>query len=148
MQNARIDKKSFLKLEAKWARMAQLDETDYDMLDRAIVIFLAVRSYQIEPLSVAPLPAIKFHGSHVGYQSKTISVNMKPQTSLIPPTKFQFNPTYCSGGDVTEFQDSCHGGHLGYMKEMILKIIYLHVILMPPAKFQFNLRYGLRRDVV
>ena len=39
-------------------------------------------------------------GGHLGYRNGTILAVLKLHVTTIPPTKFQLNPTYDSGGDV------------------------------------------------
>ena len=39
-------------------------------------------------------------GSHLGYQNGTILAILNLHFATMPPTKFQINPTYGSGGDV------------------------------------------------
>ena len=40
------------------------------------------------------------HGGHLGYWNKTILAILNLHVATMPPTKFQLNPTYGSGGDV------------------------------------------------
>ena len=40
------------------------------------------------------------HGSHLGYRIGTILAILNLHVATMPPTKFQLNPTYDSGGDV------------------------------------------------
>ena len=40
------------------------------------------------------------HGDHLGYWNWTILAILNLQVATMPPTKFQLNPTYGSGGDV------------------------------------------------
>ena len=40
------------------------------------------------------------HVSHLGYQHGTILAILNHHVAIMPPTKFQLNPTYGSGGDV------------------------------------------------
>ena len=40
------------------------------------------------------------HGSHLGHGNGTILTIMHLHVATMPPTKFQLNPTYGSGGDV------------------------------------------------
>ena len=39
-------------------------------------------------------------GDHLGYRNETILAILNLHVATMPPTKFQFNPTYGSGGDV------------------------------------------------
>ena len=39
-------------------------------------------------------------GGHLGYQNGTILAILNLHVATMPPTKFQFNPTYGTGGDV------------------------------------------------
>ena len=39
-------------------------------------------------------------GRHLGYWSRTILAILNLHVASMPPTKFQLNPTYGSGGDV------------------------------------------------
>ena len=39
-------------------------------------------------------------GSHLGYRNGTILAILNLHIATLPPTKFQFNPTYGSGGEV------------------------------------------------
>ena len=39
-------------------------------------------------------------GGHLGYQNRTIFAILNLHAATMPPTKFQPNPTYESGGDV------------------------------------------------
>ena len=41
------------------------------------------------------------HGGHLGYRNGTILANLNLHVATMPSTKFQLNPTYGSGGDVT-----------------------------------------------
>ena len=40
------------------------------------------------------------HGGHLGYRNETILAILNFHVATMPPTKFQLNPTYGSGGDV------------------------------------------------
>ena len=40
------------------------------------------------------------HGNHLGYLNGTILAILHLHEDTMPPTKFQLNPTYGSGGDV------------------------------------------------
>ena len=40
------------------------------------------------------------HGSHLGYRIGRILAILNLHVATMPPTKFQLNPTYSSGGDV------------------------------------------------
>ena len=40
------------------------------------------------------------HVSHLGYRNRTILAILNLNVATMPPTKFQLNPTYGSGGDV------------------------------------------------
>ena len=40
------------------------------------------------------------HGGLLGYQNGTILAILNLYVATMPPTKFQLNPTYGSGGDV------------------------------------------------
>ena len=40
------------------------------------------------------------HGGHLGYWNGTILAILNPHVATMPPTKFQLNPTYGSGGGV------------------------------------------------
>ena len=40
------------------------------------------------------------HGSHLGHRNGRISAILNLHVATMPPTKFQLNPTYGSGGDV------------------------------------------------
>ena len=40
------------------------------------------------------------HGGRLGYPKGTILAILNFHVSTMPPTKFQLNPTYGSGGDV------------------------------------------------
>ena len=40
------------------------------------------------------------HGGHLGYRNRMILAILTLHVATIPPTKFQLNPTYGSGGDV------------------------------------------------
>ena len=40
------------------------------------------------------------HCGHLGYWHETIFIILNFHVATMPPTKFQFNPTYGSGGDV------------------------------------------------
>ena len=42
----------------------------------------------------------KMAGGHLGYQNGTILAILNHHVATMPPTKFQLNPTYGSGGDV------------------------------------------------
>ena len=37
------------------------------------------------------------HGGHLGYQKGTILAILNLHVAIMPPTKFQLNPTYVSG---------------------------------------------------
>ena len=39
-------------------------------------------------------------GNHPGYRNRTILAILNLHVATMPPTKFQLNPTYGSGGDV------------------------------------------------
>ena len=39
-------------------------------------------------------------GRHLGYGNRTILAILNLHVATMPPTKFQLNPTYGSGGDV------------------------------------------------
>ena len=39
-------------------------------------------------------------GGHFGYRNETTSAILNLHVATMPPTKFQLNPTYDSGGDV------------------------------------------------
>ena len=39
-------------------------------------------------------------GGHLGYRKGTILAILNLHVATMPPTKFQLNPTYGSGGDV------------------------------------------------
>ena len=41
----------------------------------------------------------EFQDGHHGYQNGTILVILNLHVATMPPTKFQLNPTYGSGGD-------------------------------------------------
>ena len=40
------------------------------------------------------------HGGYLGYRNETILAILNFYVATMPPTKFQLNPTYGSGGDV------------------------------------------------
>ena len=40
------------------------------------------------------------HGGHLRYQNGTILAILNLHVAIMPPIKFQFNPTYGSGEDV------------------------------------------------
>ena len=40
------------------------------------------------------------HGGHLGYHNGKILAILNLHAATMPPTKFQLNPTYGSGGDV------------------------------------------------
>ena len=40
------------------------------------------------------------HGGHLGYRNKLILAILNLHVASMPPTNFQLNPTYHSGGDV------------------------------------------------
>ena len=40
------------------------------------------------------------HGSHLGYRNGIILAILNLHDATMPPTKFQLNPTFGSGGDV------------------------------------------------
>ena len=40
------------------------------------------------------------HGRHLGYRNGTILAILNLCVTVMPPVKFQFNPTYGLGGDV------------------------------------------------
>ena len=83
------------------------------------------------------------HGGHLGYRNKLILAILNHHVASMPPTNFQLNPTYHSGGDVFEdFQN----GHLAAIR-MILAILNLYVASMPPIMFRLNPSHGLG-DVV
>ena len=42
----------------------------------------------------------EFQDGHLGYRNGTISAIFNFHVATMPPTKFQLNPTYGSGGDV------------------------------------------------
>ena len=46
------------------------------------------------------------HGSHLGYRNGTILAILNLHVATMPPTKFQRNPIYGSGGDV---EQEAHG---------------------------------------
>ena len=86
---------------------------------------------------------------HLGYQKRTILTILNLCITVMPPIKFQLNPTYgWEDMSVEEFQDGSHGGHLGYRNETILAMPNLCVTVMPPIMFQLNQTYGLGGDVV
>ena len=39
-------------------------------------------------------------GGHIGYRNETILTILNLYLATMPPTKFQLNPTYDSGGDI------------------------------------------------
>ena len=47
---------------------------------------------------------------HLGYQNRTILWILNLHVTLMPPIKFQLNPTYSK----EEIQDGHHGRHFGY----------------------------------
>ena len=40
------------------------------------------------------------HGGHLGYRNETILAILNFYVTVMPPIKFQLNPTYGLGGDV------------------------------------------------
>ena len=87
-------------------------------------------------------------GSHLGYRNETILANLNVNVFLVPPIKFQLNPTYRSGDVVGRisrwlpWQDGCHE----YRNKTILAILNVHVSSMLPTNFQLNPTYRSRRD--
>ena len=71
---------------------------------------------------------------------RKILVILNLNVALMPPVKFQLNPTCSLGG---EFRD---GVHFGYQNELV--ILNLYVSPMPPAKFRLTLTYHAGADVV
>ena len=41
-----------------------------------------------------------YQGHHLGYPNRPILTILNLHVAIMPPTKFQLNPTYGSGGDV------------------------------------------------
>ena len=97
--------------------------------------------------------------------------NLNLYVALIPPIKFQLNPTYglfkfynpVNPMEWNYFSNSkspCHSitsdqvwaqSDLGFMSRCglkIFKVADLYVALMPPIKLQLNPTYGLGGDVV
>ena len=40
------------------------------------------------------------HGSHLGYRNGILLAILNLHVATMPPTKFQLNPTFDSGGDI------------------------------------------------
>ena len=95
---------------------------------------------------------LKIYGHHVGhlwYWNRMTLAILNLYVALMPPIKFQLNPTYGLGGDVVwRIWRWPRDVHLGYRNGMILAILNLHVSPVPPIKFWLNLTYHLGADVL
>ena len=79
-------------------------------------------------------------GSHLGYPNSTILVILNLCVALMPPIKFQLNPTYNLGGDVVwRYSRSPTVRPSWILERMIFAVLNLHVDPMPPTKFGLNL---------
>ena len=52
-------------------------------------------------------------GSHLGYQNRKILAILNIHVATMPPTKFQLNPTYGSGGDMENVKSYRQGTNDG-----------------------------------
>ena len=46
---------------------------------------------------------VDHHGSHLGYRKGTILAILNLHFATVPLTKFQLNPSYCSGEETTGY---------------------------------------------
>ena len=79
----------------------------------------------------------------VGYQNVTILSILNLRVSQMPPTMFQFNPTFCSGADVVLKLSRWPPWWPSWISEQNdfsnSESPCRHVAPMPPIKFGFNL---------
>ena len=82
------------------------------------------------------------HGGNLGRWNGTNLAVLNLHASIMPPTKFQLNPTYIPEQMLfQDFQAGNYGDNLGYWNGNNLAILNLHVTSMPPTKVGLNQTY-------
>ena len=64
-------------------------------------------------------------GDHLGYQNGTILTILNLHVATMPPTKFQLNPCYGSGGDVENVKKLTTDGRSVPISKMVAMVAIL-----------------------